>query len=50
MAVIDGDDELVGKQVLKLINAFYQQKKAFSVYSNHIQSKRDASLEIGISS
>ena len=33
---IDGDDELIGKQVLKLYNAVYQQQQAYVVYSNWI--------------
>lgn len=49
LAIVDGDDELVGRQVFKLFNAAYHQMKAFSVYSNHIESKKDISLQIGIS-
>jgi hypothetical protein len=36
LAVVDGDDELVGKQVFKLFNAAYHKTKAFSIYSNYI--------------
>jgi glycosyltransferase involved in cell wall biosynthesis len=32
--MVDGDDELVGRQVLKLYNAVYQESGAWIVYSN----------------
>jgi hypothetical protein len=34
--IIDGDDELVGRQVLKLYNAVFQEKKLYFVYSNFL--------------
>ena len=34
--VVDGDDELVGRQVLKLFNSIFQQEKMWFVYSNCI--------------
>jgi glycosyltransferase involved in cell wall biosynthesis len=34
--IVDGDDELVGRQVLKLFNAVFQMKKAWFVYSNFL--------------
>jgi hypothetical protein len=34
--VVDGDDELIGRQVLKLFNAVYQESGAWVVYSNFI--------------
>mgnify|MGYP006995491940 FL=1 len=34
--VIDGDDYLVGKQVLKLYNALFQSKDYWLVYTNFI--------------
>lgn len=36
MMIIDGDDQLVGKQVFKLFNAVFQKEKAWFVYSNFI--------------
>ncbi len=33
--VVDGDDELVGTQVLKLYNAVYQKEKLYALYSNY---------------
>jgi hypothetical protein len=36
MMIIDGDDELVGKQVFRLFNAIYQSKSANYVYTNYI--------------
>lgn len=46
---MDGDDELVGRQVLKLLNAAYHRTQAFAIYTNHIESKKDIALQIGIS-
>lgn len=34
--VVDGDDELIGRQVLKLLNVIYQKTGAWVVYSNFI--------------
>lgn len=34
--IVDGDDELLGKQVLKLFNAIFQEKKLWFVYSNFL--------------
>jgi hypothetical protein len=49
LLVIDGDDELVGKFVFKLINAEYHRSQALAIYTNHIQSKRDVAVDVGIS-
>ncbi len=49
LTIVDGDDELVGRQVFKLINAAYHRTSAFSIFTNHIESKKDISLQIGIS-
>lgn len=37
--IIDGDDELISKNVLKLFSAIFQQTKSYFVYSNFITSK-----------
>lgn len=31
---LDGDDEFIGKNVLKIFNAEYQRRKAGALYSN----------------
>lgn len=36
--IVDGDDELVGTQVFKLINIKYQQKDNWIVYTNFFNS------------
>lgn len=36
--IVDGDDELVGRQVLKLFNAVFQEKKLWFVYSNFLST------------
>lgn len=38
--IVDGDDKLIGRQVLKLYNAVFQQKKLWFVYSNFLLSRR----------
>ena len=47
--VVDGDDVLVGKYVFKLINAVYFRMRGMVIYTNHIESKREVQLDIGIS-
>ncbi len=37
MAIIDGDDYLIGTQVFKLINARYQQQNLLALYTNHLR-------------
>ena len=37
MAIIDGDDYLIGTQVFKLINARYQQQGLLALYTNHLR-------------
>ena len=34
--MVDGDDELLGRQVLKVFNAVFQEKGLWFVYSNFI--------------
>lgn len=36
MMIVDGDDELIGKQVFKTLSAVYQAHKSVMVYSNHV--------------
>ena len=38
MILIDGDDGLVGTQVFKLFNHFYQTTDSWFIYSNYITS------------
>ena len=34
--IVDGDDELIGRQVLKLFSAMFQREQAWFVYSNFL--------------
>ena len=34
--IVDGDDELLGRQVLKLFNSIFQKNKVWFVYSNFL--------------
>lgn len=36
--IVDGDDELIGTQVLKVFNSVFQEEKAWFVYSNSVQT------------
>lgn len=36
--VLDGDDEFLGKQVLKLFNAVFQKEQIWFMYTNFITS------------
>ena len=37
LLILDGDDQLLGTQVLKILNAVYQKGKYYMVYSNHLK-------------
>jgi hypothetical protein len=37
VGLVDGDDSLLGRKVLKLYNAIYQANKASIVYSNFLK-------------
>ena len=37
LMVVDGDDELIGTQVFRVMNAIYQQSHAYALYSNFMQ-------------
>ena len=39
---MDGDDELIGKQVLKLFNSVFQKEQAWFVYSNFLSIRGNA--------
>lgn len=49
--VVDGDDELIGTQVLSLFNALYQQNQYYTLYSSHLYYDPTASnpVQVGIS-
>jgi hypothetical protein len=49
MIIVDGDDELLGRYVLKLYNAVYQKMKIFSMYSNYIEVRSERYLTLGVS-
>jgi hypothetical protein len=36
---VDGDDELIGRQVLKLFNSVFQKSGSWFVYSNFLTAK-----------
>ena len=36
--IVDGDDELLGRQVFRFFNAMFQKKKAFFIYTNYIKA------------
>lgn len=40
MMVVDGDDQLVGRQVFKLFNAVLNKDKVWFAYSNFIDSNK----------
>ncbi len=50
MALVDGDDALVGRQVLALYNAVYSKNKAAFVYSNYLHVMFNKEAAIGGSS
>ena len=44
--IVDGDDELLGRQVLKLFSAFFQKEQVWFAYSNFLM---DRNLNVGYS-
>ena len=38
LVVVDGDDELIGRQVLKLLNSVFQKDNVWFMYTNFITS------------
>ncbi len=48
--LLDGDDALIGKQVLALYNAIYQRTESTLVYSNYISILFNSKGLIGDSS
>lgn len=47
---IDGDDELIGKNVLKIFNAAYQKYKAGVIWSNFYWYDQGKSTKPGFTS
>ena len=45
---IDADDQLIGRQVMKLLNALYQSSSKWFIYSNFVQPVKGRNLK-GIS-
>ena len=47
---VDGDDELIGRNVLKVFNWAYQTKKSGVVYSNFFWFQQPSTLMYGFTS
>jgi hypothetical protein len=47
--VVDGDDELIGKNVIKVFNAAHQKLKGGVIYSNYYFFALDKKLFVGAS-
>jgi hypothetical protein len=45
---LDGDDEFIGKNVLKIFNANYQRTNAGVIYSNYLRVKAGDRIELGL--
>ena len=50
VALVDGDDSLIGRQVLALYNAVYRKNRAAFVYSNYLHVMFNKEAAIGGSS
>lgn len=37
--IVDGDDELIGKQILKFFNSQFQEKKYWLMYTNFVSTR-----------
>jgi hypothetical protein len=49
MAVIDGDDSLVGTHVFKIVNSRYQSQNLLALYTNNIRINLPFYVKVGIS-
>ena len=49
MILLDGDDSLVGTQVLSLLNAVYQKEKLALVYSQFLMVNANQQVVVGFS-
>lgn len=47
MAIIDGDDYLIGTQSFKIINARYQKQSLLVLYTNHLRVHEPIYLKVG---
>ena len=47
MAIIDGDDSFIGRNVLALFNAVYQLNNAAMAYSNFLTIHNNDRTELG---
>ena len=50
VVTVDGDDELIGKNVLKMFNAGYQLHKAGVIYSNFYWYDQGRNIMLGFTS
>ena len=46
---VDADDSLVGRQVMKVMNALYQSSDNWFIYSNFIWEKKKKKIVTGLS-
>ncbi len=49
MLIVDGDDYLIGTQVLKLLNFQYQTKKLLAAYTNYLRINEPYYVKVGTS-
>ena len=45
---LDADDAMIGRQVMKLFNALYQQSDKWFIYSNHASHSKDSKVVRGL--
>jgi hypothetical protein len=45
--LVDGDDALVGRFVLAVVNAIFQQEKLMLLYSQYVKVTDNSKVEIG---
>ena len=50
MMVVDGDDQLIGRQVFKLFNAVMHREKVWFAYSNFLDSSKNVGFSRAIPS
>ncbi len=46
--IVEGDDALIGTNVLKLYNAIYQKEKCAMIYSSYLDVIDNTEVELGV--
>jgi hypothetical protein len=46
--IVEGDDALIGTNVLNLYNAIYQKEKSAMIYSSYLDIYNNSKIDLGV--